>query len=533
MSAWSPGTIAVECPVTNYEALRRVSGVRWYSPLRRWLAPIEQAARVVAALGGEALVSVDEPVSMAMQAERHRLQVQADLRAGKDPITPMPTSLRKPLWPFQQRGVAFLEACGFRGALFDQMGLGKTLMAITVAERLRELGKAQRILIIIPASGRANWPKEVFDAAGQVPCVWYADGPYANPGAIYHIINYDVVYRHHRALEALGADLIILDECHRLRNPATRHTKSIFGDRWKSPQWPGLHSQYVVALTGTPVMFRPSDAAGLLHYIAPGRFPSVTDVKRMSQVHLHHRMQEIGIRRDDTGLGLPPQVRRDVLIPLVHRARYEAALDRLLNVWAARRPNAVEAQQLLLALVDEKLPRAYEMIDELLMCGRQVIVFSYYRRPVDAIKERYGARCGVINGDVKDRKAVERAFEDGTTPVVACTLGAGGEVLTFNAASVVIFLDQHWAPTGMRQAAKRAGRIGSTQSHIFIYTLLVEGTVDLVLRDALVETAARVDTMTDGTVIPWSDGLDVFGLFVAKVRATHKRALGGGRDDEA
>jgi non-specific serine/threonine protein kinase len=72
--------------------------------------------------------------------------------------------LRATLRPYQQRGVAWLSLLtdlGLGACLADDMGLGKTIQVIALLLRRKESSpRAQRSLLVVPASLLANWRDE-------------------------------------------------------------------------------------------------------------------------------------------------------------------------------------------------------------------------------------------------------------------------------------------------------------------------------------------------------------------------------------
>jgi SNF2 family DNA or RNA helicase len=68
--------------------------------------------------------------------------------------------LRRPLLPYQREGVLHL-AFGERGLLADEMGLGKTIQAIAACELLARGKDIRRVLVICPASLKAEWEEQI------------------------------------------------------------------------------------------------------------------------------------------------------------------------------------------------------------------------------------------------------------------------------------------------------------------------------------------------------------------------------------
>lgn len=90
-------------------------------------------------------------------------------------------------------------AFGERVLLADEMGLGKTIQAIAACALLHHLGKAQRVLIVTPASLKTEWEEQIrkFTTLSQrlvygprsVRVKYYAD---SSP-PVFTIVNYEQV----------------------------------------------------------------------------------------------------------------------------------------------------------------------------------------------------------------------------------------------------------------------------------------------------------------------------------------------------
>ena len=67
-------------------------------------------------------------------------------------------NLKGELFPFQKTGVAFIEEKSGRVLIADQMGTGKTIQTIAWLQMHPE---KRPVIIVVPASLKLNWQKEV------------------------------------------------------------------------------------------------------------------------------------------------------------------------------------------------------------------------------------------------------------------------------------------------------------------------------------------------------------------------------------
>ncbi len=154
-----------------------------------------------------------------------------------------------PLYPYQREGMLHL-AFGERALLADEMGLGKTIQAIAACALLHHLGKARRVLIVTPASLKAEWEEQIRRFTSLTPRLIY--GPravraryYADPDPpFFTIVNYEQVVSDSLDINArLQPDIVVLDEAQRIKNWATKTAQAV----------KRLQSRYAFVLTGTPI----------------------------------------------------------------------------------------------------------------------------------------------------------------------------------------------------------------------------------------------------------------------------------------
>jgi hypothetical protein len=141
-----------------------------------------------------------------------RWEYEEKVHAGIFP----PQETKSPLYPYQREGMLHL-AFTERGLLADEMGLGKTIQAIAACALLFRLGKAQRVLIVSPASLKTEWEEQIqrftdlpyqviFGLRHQRPKA-YTEAPFCT------IVNYEPMLRDSMEVNARQQpDVIILDE---------------------------------------------------------------------------------------------------------------------------------------------------------------------------------------------------------------------------------------------------------------------------------------------------------------------------------
>src|SRR5690242_19359084 len=128
-----------------------------------------------------------------------------------------------------------------RALLADEMGLGKTIQAIAASALLHRLGKAHRVLVVTPASLKAEWeeqirrftdlPLQIVYGNRRQRVDLYSKAGDSSPGAatyFFTIVNYEQMVGDALAVnEYLRPDLVILDEAQRIKNWDTKTARAV------------------------------------------------------------------------------------------------------------------------------------------------------------------------------------------------------------------------------------------------------------------------------------------------------------------
>ena len=195
----------------------------------------------------------------ARQAANRRRRERARFEAGRRSLD----FLKRPLLPYQVEGVLHL-AFGERALLADDMGLGKTVQAIAACALLRELRGIERVLVVSPASLKAEWEEQIA-AFSDFPATVVFGGPVARHaayerGTFFTLCNYEQIVTDRRDLLAtLRPDVVILDEAQRIKNWQTKTANAV----------KKLDSRYAFVLTGTPLENRIDEIYSIVQFLDP------------------------------------------------------------------------------------------------------------------------------------------------------------------------------------------------------------------------------------------------------------------------
>jgi hypothetical protein len=427
--------------------------------------------------------------------ERAREAFREELTAAKG-AAPF---LKLPLYPYQIDGMLHLAFKG-RALLADEMGLGKTVQAVAAAAAMREIMDVRRVLVVAPASLKAEWEEQIrtFTALPQEVLFGARHERltrYRHTSAFFLIANYEQAVRDWRELNGvLKPDLVILDEAQRIKNWRTRTAQNL----------KRLEARFAFVLTGTPLENRIDELYSLTEFIDPSLFGSLFRFNRrfyrfdgdgktdgmQNLGELHKAVGQIMLRRrkGEVEEQLPERVDNTYFVELTPEQRlryeeYEAVVARLYHVAKQRplRPEDMERLQNALAcmrmccdscyILDKgvrdapKVDELEKVLDDIWASDpqRKVIVFSEWVRMLELAAERLkkkGTGFALHVGSLPQqqrRKEIVR-FKESPECRVFLSSESGGVGLNLQAASVVVNLDLPWNPAKLEQRIARAWR---------------------------------------------------------------------------
>jgi hypothetical protein len=506
--------------------------------LRAELDPIEAAARLerVAAEVCPAL-RVSQEVAPWVEnrqraEERRQLRREYELKvqAGEWPAQ----ETRVPLFPYQREGMLHL-AFGERALLADEMGLGKTIQAIAACALLHRLGKAQRILVVTPASLKTEWEEQVGRFTDLPLRLVFGSRParlraYADP-VFFTVTNYEQMVAD--ALEVnqrLRPDVVILDEAQRIKNWSTKTAQAI----------KRLRSRYAFVLTGTPIENRIDELHSLMDFLDPSVLGPLFRFNRdfyeldergrpanyRNLEQLHHRIAPYLVRRRkaDVETELPERTERRHFVALsaAQEDAYAAHMKqvaRLLSI-AKRRPLTVQEQEKLqreLAMmrmicdtnfildpedrVCPKLGELEKILDECRANDAKVIVFSEWERMLQLVRDLcqrmdvgFAWHTGTVP-QLRRRTEINRFKNDPACRVFLST-DSGSTGLNLQSASVVVNCDLPWNPARLEQRIARAWRKHQTRP-VTVINLVAENTIEHRMLGTLASKQALADGVLD------------------------------------
>ena len=388
------------------------------------------------------------------------------------------------LFPHQQEAKLFLLSRR-RAILADQPRVGKTLP--TAAAALENLPA----LIVCPAIAKTVW-EAAFNRLAPNVSVHVVNGKKdaGQPNsADVTIINYDVLQYGVTQVDKYNA--LVLDECHRIKNPKAARTKAAMLAMKKIG--------CVYALSGTPIPNRPIELWPILHglgiyrggwfdfaaryakmWSAPWGLDTsgasnLPELKAMMKPHVLRRKKE--------------DIFKDYKEPQVSLITFDLPTDKREQSFDAdalvSNPNALMAFEGLAEIMREagmrKVQYAADFIDDLLQANEPVVVFAHHKDVVQALQDELKTHKPVIVvGDttrLKRDKAIAD-FQSGKTKCIIGNIAAMSEGVDLSAADTIVFVECTWSTSALEQASSRVENITKNGIAPVIYILTIKASLD-------------------------------------------------------
>lgn len=524
----------------NSELLERfkfeIDGRKWNSEEKCWEVPFPQLPKMVTLFGGPKNITADARVKQLHREEISRRKLLDETRVKDD--VDIQISLKLPLYNFQKVGVDFIDKAGGRALVADQLGLGKTAVAIGYS-RYKNL----KTLIICPKSVIIGWYREIERFTGHKATIWESSTKIGRVDAAFHLINYDIVEKRLDELKNLGFELLVCDEATYLKNRKTKRAKSILGDYKQRRKYPGIKTKHVVFLTGTPILNRPIEAFVLLNFLDNKRFNNFFHFiqkyggwrgeKSRNLDDLHYRTKDLIIRRLKKNIltELPTKQRNDLYVELSSQEKkeYNDLLNNLFRKWRSLgKPSVAEMPAIQKYLISKKMPRVKEIIDEMLDQDRSILVYCCYIDPLKQLLSDYGDKAALLYGQMNkdERQKSIDALKSGSAKIGLFSIGAGAMGIDGLQHSIdtVLFLDRYWVPSIHEQAEDRLYRIGQTKQ-VSAFYVTCEDTIDVYMGDLLKEKQEMIDKVIDGQILNFNPDKSFFREFVKILRQNYSKQV--------
>lgn len=521
-----------------------VSVARFNYEKKVWVVPIK-FMREVYELGKKCRaqhIKIGEqlPEQIDVIPELPELEIQVPLLKGE-------------MRAYQSKGVARgLELKKYING--DMPGLGKTLQSVATVEAADLQGEQSfPCLVICPSALKINWMREFEQWTGRKAII--LNDKIRSSWHVYHdigeadvfITNYEslrkyFVKKYPKDLKT-AADIemdprvdlfksVIIDEIHKLKNETSQRTKiALRITRGKN---------YIIGLTGTPVVNKPIDLYAQLAIISrlnrfggPQGFKAryceggsgASNLKELNFLlnkNCFFRREKHEVLKD-----LPSKMRQTIFCQISNADEYSKAQNDFRNFLKQNdftdkeinkklKSEVIVKITLLLQLSAKgKIEAAQEYIDEILDSGEKIVIFCRHKIIVDELCKIYLQAVRVTGSENETQKqASVDAFQNNPkTNIIIGSHKAAGVGLTLTASSEVLFLELPWHFADLEQCEDRCHRLGQ-KSSVRCTSLLGEDTLDQWLYDLIMEKKQIADAVTGAEdIVPVSVIDNIMNVF--------------------
>lgn len=415
-------------------------------------------------------------------------------------------------YPYQKNGIAYCldkKRC----IIGDKPGLGKTGQAIATI-----IGaESYPCLIVCPSTLKINWQREVdLWSGGRRKAIIIDDNNrrtyhlFHEAGlADFYIVNYEslkkyfvegftnkegqrLTVRHIKFSPKVDLfKSLVIDESHRCKNGTAQQSKFCMGI--------AKGKEYVLLLTGTPVINKPKDLVPQL--VIMDRLGDLGGYQYFMKRYCEGRdgaanLRELNYRlslscfyqREKSAVlkDLPAKMRQTMVCEISNRKEYADAERNLIeylrqykNASETKIASAMRGQVIVLINVLRqiaargKVAAVRDFLSDYAESGEKVILFMNLIELGDSFKKLYPDAVLIRGGMSEQAKqcAVDRFQNDPSCKLAICNIKAAGVGLTLTASSNVVFVEFPWTYADCEQCEDRAHRIGQKDSVNCFYFL--------------------------------------------------------------
>lgn len=510
------------------EAVKALPGKVWDVTSKCWLVPVEYESSVI-----------DFATKFGFKFGR-KVITSEELAYTLPPMPDLNVELNLSInpYPYQKQGIARgLELKRFLNG--DKPGLGKTMQAIATVHS----AKAYPCLVICPSTLKENWKREFKKVTGKDRSLILEDSnkrtfpQFATAGLTdVFITNFESLKKYfvHRMTNIEGQKLtlkhiqfkeeitmfksIIIDESHRVKNGSAQSSKFCMGI--------AQNKEYVILLSGTPVINNPKDLLSQLHIM--GRLPDfggyngfvsrycggANGASNLKELNYKLNMSCFFQReKHDVLKDLPAKVRQTVVCEISNRKEYidaEADLVRYLREYKQASDEQIQKSMkgevmVMINVLRQisargKVREVVEFVNDMLEQDEKVILFVNLHDVGNELRKHFPKAVAVTGLDSREQRqsAVDRFQTDPTCTLIICSIKAAGVGITLTASSNVAFVEFPWTYADCEQCEDRAHRIGQLDS-VTAYYFLGKNTIDEKIYKIIQTKKDMASTITGST----------------------------------
>jgi SNF2 family DNA or RNA helicase len=450
----------------------------------------------------------------------------------------------------QKRALKKLVMLNGKAGLLMEMGTGKTKVAIDFAGIGFYNFEVRRVLVVAPLSVLGVWPRQIRQHSGAPSRIFRLTGPTTDRVRLlkrisqssksdiltYVVINYEGIWREsdegsiRDLLVQWKADLVIWDECHRLKSPTSKQSRAAYVI--------SQSARFRLGLTGTHITKSPLDVFGQFRAIDDKVFGSnwysfrftygvwggfgkfqLRGYRHLRTLITKVRENSFRVKKEDC-LDLPPKLFQTVPVTLSEKAEIlyrKMAKEMIIEIEDTHATAAIVLVKLLrLSQItsgfvkdvdgnikvfdDNKLNTCMDLVDDLLEEDHKVVIFVRFRNDIERIKEKLVARKvqhAILSGSVpvaQRDSLVARFQRDPDLKVFIAQVQAGSLGIELYAADTAIFYSLDYNAANYWQAQDRIHRHGQTKK-VTYYHLVVPRSIDQIVLQTLKEKGDLAQTI--------------------------------------
>lgn len=491
------------------DRIRQIPGRRFDGTRKVWIIPTRSRVDLE-----RMIYQIQQFENINWLSSNEKREEEAVYDIPELPELVIPHNLKIQPYPYQLKGIARgLELKRFMNC--DEPGLGKTLQSIATIN----IASAFPCLVICPSSLKINWMREwekftdkkamiLTDKVRDTWTFFFQTGMHQ-----VFIVNYESLKKYfvQRIKKSEGWTLrdvefrnsinlfksVIIDESHRCKSASTQQAKFCKGIC--------TGKEWIIELTGTPVVNRPKDLIPQLAILNRmedfgGYKPFVnrycSGQREASNLkELNFNLWKYCMFRREKSLvltDLPDKIRQVNTCEITNRKEYVDA-ERDLIMYLQKYKDA-DDEKIEKALRGEVMVRinilrqisargkvrdVIEFVKDFRENGKKIILFCSLHEVVDQLKRYFPTAVSVTGRDSQDEKqrAVDAFQNNPKADIIICSIKAAGVGLTLTASSNVAFVEFPWTYADCCQCEDRAHRIGQKDS-VTCYYFLGRRTID-------------------------------------------------------
>lgn len=514
------------------DRIKVVGGAKWNPKQKHWEAPMESLSEIVRLFPN---IQMDEQIKAGFQELQKRVKLVKEIKQKENAEVKI-KGLKAKLYPYQAVGVEFLDTLkqGEGAILAYEMGLGKSLTSLAMVQKWINEGVIDYCLVVCPSPLKyATWKKEVekwtdlsyivVDGSKPVKVMWddgtteklkgqrlrevqYQQWMPEVADTKITIVNYELFrIDYDLIVENMPVNhrwCVILDECHRIKNPKAKTTKNLR----KALKGAGRK----ILATGTPLENNLEELWASVDFCRPnllGNYYKFTERYMLKDYwgkvvgpntamidDLMERLETVMLRKtkEEALPHLPPltvqeywvdmtkpqrklykEVVEGIVATITEQGEGFTYMDALAQI--TRLQQVCDSPALLRELTgNDSLPEESGKLKELAniiedISPNKFVLFSQYRQMTDILykwlqekglltKDQIGyVKGGMTASEIED---IQNGFQHGDIQCVLMTT-AGNYGLDLSAGSYVIAYDQLFNPQKMEQIYARCHRNGA------------------------------------------------------------------------